>query len=218
MHAIALVAQKGGAGKSTLAACLSVIAYQEGARVMVIDMDPQGNMTDWGILRTAEGPAVEHVPPAKLDAALRALQANGFDYVFLDTAGHDSPTGAAAMKAADLCLIPTKPGRWDIKANKKTYDTCATLRRESAFVVTMTVPNLKSTRGHDGARALEMVGEVCLPFIANRAEMFDVTTSGQGITELSPKSRAADEMRELWVSVKNRLGVKKHGSKTRSVA
>lgn len=218
MHAIALVAQKGGVGKSTLAACLSVIAQEEGAKVFVIDLDPQGNLLDWGTLRTADGPSVEHVLPSKLDAALRALQGNGFDYVFIDTAGHDSPTGAAAIKVADLTLIPTKAGRWDIKANKKTYDACATLRRESAFVVTMTVPNAKSTRAHDGARALEMVGEVCLPFIANRAEMFSVTTSGQGITELSPTSRAADEMRELWVSVKNRLGVKKHGTKNRIVA
>ena len=218
MHAIALVAQKGGAGKSTLAACLSVIAHEQGAKVFVIDMDPQGNMTDWGTLRTADGPTVEHVPAAKLEAALAALNANGFDYVFIDTAGHDSPTGAAAMKAADLTLIPTKPTRWDIKANKKTFDACATLRRDCAFVVTMTVPNIKSTRANDGARALEMVGEVCLPFIANRVEMTTVPTSGQGITEIAPTSRSADELRQLWVAVKNRLGVKKHGLKARSVA
>src|SRR3954452_2854357 len=98
MHAIALVAQKGGAGKSTLAACLSVIAQEEGAKVFVLDMDPQGNMADWGTLRTAEQPVVERMTPAKLNAALAALHANGFDYVFIDTAGHDSPTAAAAMK------------------------------------------------------------------------------------------------------------------------
>jgi chromosome partitioning protein len=215
MHAIALVAQKGGAGKSTLAACLAVVAQEAGEKVFVLDMDPQGSLMDWGTVRTAETPEVERVAAAKLDASLAALAAHGYTSVFIDTAGHDSPTAAAAMRAADLCLIPTKPSAWDIKSNKVTRDVCEMLKREYAFVVTQTAANTRSTRAHDGARALEMMGAVVLPFIGNRVDFTTVTMSGLGITEIAPNSRSAEEVRELWVSVKNRLGVKRYGSKTR---
>ena len=72
-------------------------------------MDPQGSLSDWGTVRTAETPEVDKVSAAKLDAALAALAANGYTLAIIDTAGQDSPTSAAAMKSADLCLIPTKP-------------------------------------------------------------------------------------------------------------
>src|SRR5215210_3449657 len=130
MRAIALVAQKGGAGKSTLAACLAVVAQEAGEKVFVIDMDPQGSLSDWGTVRTAETPEVDKVSAAKLDAALAALAGNGYTLAIIDTAGQDSPTSAAAMKSADLCLIPTKPSAFDIRANKKTRDALETLKRE----------------------------------------------------------------------------------------
>ena len=47
MKTIALVTQKGGAGKSTLASSLAVAAFEGGERVCLIDMDPQATLTTW---------------------------------------------------------------------------------------------------------------------------------------------------------------------------
>jgi chromosome partitioning protein len=211
MHAIAFISQKGGAGKSTLAACLAVVAEEAGGKVFLIDMDPQGSLANWGKTRIAETPEVDVVTTTKLDAALAALAQNGYTLVIIDTAGTDSPATTAAMKAADLCLIPTRPSAFDIQANKKTRDTLEALGRQYAFIVNQAPSSARGTRAHDGARALEMMGAVVLPFIGSRVDYQTAALKGQGVTEVSPQSRSAEEVRELWRSVQNRLGVKKHG-------
>jgi chromosome partitioning protein len=60
-----------------------------------------------------------------------------------------------------------------------------------------------------------MMGAVVLPFIGNRVDYTSVAVTGLGVTEISSTSRAAEEIRELWASVRNRLGVKSHGRKIR---
>lgn len=213
MRAIAFISQKGGAGKSTLAACLAVAAQEAGEKVFMIDMDPQGSLSGWGKTRTIDAPEVDTLQPNKLDAALAALAANGYTLAIIDTAGTDSPATTAAMKVADLCLIPTRPSAFDIQANKKTRDTLENLGRDYAFIVNQAPPGARGTRAHDGARALEMMGAVVLPFIGSRVDYQTAALRGQGVTEIASQSRAAEEMRELWLSVRNRLGVKKHGKK-----
>jgi cellulose biosynthesis protein BcsQ len=68
---------------------------------------------------------------------------------------------------------------------------------------------------HDGARALELMGGLVTPMITSRVDYQIAAVTGQGVTELNPKGKAAEEMRELWASVKRRLGVRKHGKAAR---
>src|SRR5215211_4528866 len=138
MHAIAFVTQKGGAGKSTLAACLAVAAQEAGERVFLVDMDPQGSLLSWGQSRDAETPLVDTTTPIKLEAALSTLAGNSYTLAIVDTAGADS--AAAAMRAADLCLIPARPTAFDIRATEKTRDALKTLGREYAFILNQCPP------------------------------------------------------------------------------
>src|SRR5215207_7057685 len=130
MHTIAFVTQKGGAGKSTLAACLGVAAQEAGEQAFLIDMDPQGSLLSWGQSRDAETSLVDTTTPIKLAAALSTLAGNGYTLAIIDTAGADSAAAAAAMRAADLCLIPARPTAFDIRATEKTRDALKTLSRE----------------------------------------------------------------------------------------
>jgi chromosome partitioning protein len=215
MHAIAFVTQKGGAGKSTLAACLAVAAQEAGERVFLVDMDPQGSLLSWGQSRDAETPLVDTITPVKLEAALATLAGNGYTLAMIDTAGADTAAAAAAMRAADLCLIPARPTAFDIRATEKTRDALKTLSREYAFILNQCPPGPRSSRAHDGARALELMGGLVTPMIASRVDYQTAAVAGQGVTELNPQGKAAEEMRELWVSVKRRLGVRKHGKAAR---
>ena len=109
MHAIAFVTQKGGAGKSTLAACLAVAAQEAGERVFLVDMDPQGSLLSWGQSRDAETLLVDTITPVKLETALATLAGNGYTLAMIDTAGADTAAAAAAMRAADS--DSSRPGR-----------------------------------------------------------------------------------------------------------
>src|SRR3954454_5973530 len=139
MHTIAFVTQKGGAGKSTLAACLGVAAQEAGEQVFLIDMDPQGSLLSWGQSRDVETPLVDATIPVKLDAALSTLAGNSYTLAIIDTAGADS--AAAAMRAADLCLIPARPTAFDIRASEETRDAIKSLGRASAFVLNQCTPS-----------------------------------------------------------------------------
>src|SRR5215212_3390753 len=158
MYSIALVTQKGGAGKSTLAACLAVAAQEAGERVFLVDMDPQGSLLGWGQARDAETPIVDTIAPMKLEAALATLAGNGYTLAIIDTAGADTAAAAAAMRAADLCLIPARPTAFDIRATERTRDALKTLGREYAFILNQCPPGPRNSRANDGARALELMG------------------------------------------------------------
>lgn len=215
MHTIAFVTQKGGAGKSTLAACLGVAASEAGEKVFMLDLDPQASLLGWGQARPAETPEVDTIAPAKLEAALATLSDGGYTLAIIDTPGTDSPAAAAAMKAADLCLIPCRPSTFDIRASQTTCDTIRALGRTFAFVLNQCPAGARVSRTNDGARALELMGGLVLPPVISRVDYQSAALAGLGVTEVNPTGKAAEEVRELWNSVNRRLGGTKHGKARR---
>ena len=120
MRTIAFVSQKGGCGKSTLTACLAVAAQEAGERVLVLDMDSKKSVVRWGSKRTDPHLPVEAVSAARLPAALTALSKRNMSLVVVDTPVLESPRSLAAIKAADLCIVPARPATFDIWASEVT--------------------------------------------------------------------------------------------------
>jgi chromosome partitioning protein len=210
MRTITLVTQKGGAGKTTLAASLAVAAAQAGERVIALDLDPQGSLASWGDARTAETPAVDRVGPdklAQLPDILAALDKEGFTLAVLDTTGVESTGGNIAMRAASLCLIPARPSRLDLQATLSTVETLMRLlqmRDSFAFVLNQCPPG-RSTRSVEAANGLGMFGVLADPPLAQRADHQDALAAGQGVTEYAENGKAADEIRALWVWVSRKM-------------
>jgi len=99
MRIITLVTQKGGSGKTTLAACLAVAASEAGERAIALDLDPQQSLWKWGEERKVETPAVDKLDPThltQLSAIVKALEGQGFTLAVLDTAGVASMGGLRA--------------------------------------------------------------------------------------------------------------------------
>jgi chromosome partitioning protein len=211
MHVVALVNQKGGSGKSTLAACLAVAAREAGERVFLIDMDPQKSLTKWGYRRHDKDLPVESVSPAKLETALAALADGRVTLVIIDTPATDSPAGDAAMHCAELCLIPARPTIFDIWSSEATRGKLKTLGKDYAFVLNQCPAMQESQRVNDGAAALEAMGGLLRPFIGARVDYQEAAREGMGVTEIEGK--AGDEMRQLWASLKRRLGRIKQAGK-----
>ena len=205
MRTIAFVTQKGGAGKSTLASNISVAAKHAGERVFVIDLDPLQSLVKWSKLRGQSEIAVEHIPASKLVKALEALEKKGVTLVVIDAPGEDSENLAAAIRAADLCVIPARPNVFDLWASEVTRAKVKEAGKEYIFLLNQIPPAQQSGRVEQGAKALQAMGGLLAPMVSARVDYQEAARHGLGVAELHPSSVAAQEMRELWASVKRRL-------------
>lgn len=204
MKILAFVTAKGGTGKSTLAASVGVAAAEAGERVFLIDLDPQGSLASWGTRRQTDTPPVDKITPDRLDAALTGLASAEYTLAVIDTAGVDSAATAAAMRAADLSLIPARPSALDLEAARPTMAALARLDRPYAFILNSCQAG-RSARLEDAGRALSMLGVLASPPIVQRADHVDAIGLGLGVTEHNPEGKAADEVRALWAWVRRRM-------------
>jgi chromosome partitioning protein len=214
MKTIALVTQKGGTGKSSLAVSLAVAAEATGRKVYIIDLDPQGTAKNWYERRQTDSPQVASIEASQVPQALATLAKQGHDLVFIDTAGVDTPATISAMQAADLCLIPARPSIADIEATKATVGSLTKLGKPFAFILNQCPPG-KSMRTSDAYRVLNLGGVVAGPTLATRADHMDALAMGQGVTERDPNGKAAAEVEDLLQWIMNKLEGKADEQKTR---
>lgn len=211
MKTLALVTQKGGSGKTTIAASLAVAAAEAGETVIALDLDPQGSLMQWGNDREAETPAVDQIDSerlARLPELLRSLEGAGMTLAILDCPGVHSTATSLAMNAADLCLLPARPTLMDIRASKPTVQTLMGLSRPFAFILNQCPPNRTSGRTTDAAEGLHMMGSLAPIMLGIRADYQDAMAAGQGVSEYAPDGKAAEEIRQLWSWTAKRLNDK----------
>ena len=173
------------------------------------------SLSKWAKARGDKDIPVEWVPAGKLASALSMLEKKGITLAIVDTGAGESPAAAAAIKAADLCIIPARPNAFDLWASELTRKACSAARKEFAFLLNQCPPSQQSARIEDGAKALEAMGGLLTPLVSTRVDYQEAARHGLGVTELNPHGVAAEEMRDLWASVKRRVarckstGVKK---------
>ena len=115
MQTIALIAQKGGTGKTTLALALAVAAEKAGRTTVVIDLDPQATACNWADRRNADTPIVVDAQPARLSKALEKAMQGGVNLAIIDTPARSEQTALAAAKSANLIIIPCRPQIYDLE-------------------------------------------------------------------------------------------------------
>jgi chromosome partitioning protein len=204
MRVLSFVTQKGGSGKTTLVFCCAVAAEDQGKRVLILDMDPQGTATAWYKDREAERPALATIKSTELSEAITKAKNSGFAFLFIDTPGRDEPGTTAAIRASDLCIIPCRPTPGDMKATPPTIATINRLERNAAFVLMQTPP--RGQRNTEAERGLSMLGMVCPHHIVMRHAYQDAQGRGLGVTEFEPEGKAAEEIRQLWKWISKKLG------------
>jgi chromosome partitioning protein len=192
---IAIAQQKGGAGKSTVAANLAA-GLAARRRVALLDTDPQATLSRWAELRagregaaaiTFEAPSGWRVPGA-IDKLGRS-----HDVLILDTAPHAETDSRVAIRAADLVLVPMQPAGPDLWASEATLKL-ASAEKRAVRVLLNRVPaqgKLKDVIAAElAARKLATLG----PGLGNRAGFATAFMLGLGVTESAPRSQAAEEI------------------------
>lgn len=139
MHTIVLATQKGGSGKSTLAIGLARAAIHAGHTVRLIETDAQGTLSNWQSRRPYAEPLVEPIYAARdIVQRLLSLPRDGATLTIVDTASGTSAATAAAIRCADLCLIPARPSIADIEAAASTLSVVRACKKPFAFVLNQT--------------------------------------------------------------------------------
>jgi chromosome partitioning protein len=204
MYVLALVTQKGGSGKSTLAVGLAVAAMENGERVALVEADPQGTIWRWKERRGSAYPRVDRVTdPGSLEPVLARLEAEGIWLVIIDTAATSNALALAAVRTSDLCLIPARPSPADIEAAIPTLLAARRNNRRFAFVLNQTPA--RGGRLSEAATSLNSLGHLALPYVVQRNDHQDALGAGLGVTEYAQGDKAADEIRQLWRWVLNKL-------------
>ena len=210
MHTIVLATQKGGSGKSTLAIGLALAAKDAGHNVRLIETDPQGTLSNWQSRRGIAEPMVETIyNVGRIETRLEALARVGVTLVIVDTAGGVSAVTAAAIRCADLCLIPSRPTVTDIEASAVTLKAVRAWQKPFAFVMNQTpvrgrrIDDAANALGGDDAHAMSDV--LARPFISMRNDHQDALASGLAVGEYAPGGKSAEEIAQLWRWTEARL-------------
>ena len=197
MKTVAILSQKGGTGKTTLALHLAVAADRAGDTVMVVDLDPQASATAWKDIRKPETPDVMSVAPGRFHKALEAAEAAGVTLTLIDTAPHSQDVSYAAAKAADLVLIPCRHGFLDVTAIGTTAQLVESASKP-AFVVFNHLPPRGTNILDDVTQAVAGYGLKTAPCaLHQRATFGNALTAGQTAQEFEPEGKAAQEIAAL---------------------
>lgn len=196
MRTIVIASQKGGSGKTTLAAHLAVALERAGqGPVVLADTDPQGSLAAWWDKRDASTPAFADTTVSGLPVKLKALEADGFAWCIVDTPPAISSQNASVIACADLVLIPTRPSPHDLDALGATLDLCRAASRRFVFVVNAAKPNASITV--QTLTALSEHGQVAPAVVADRVLFASSMVDGRTVLELEPSGRSADEIGAL---------------------
>ncbi len=198
MKTIALIAQKGGVGKTTLAVNLAVAA---GIPTVLFDLDPQESAVMWADRRQSDSPHVEFLTERRLPDGLKAAEQGKYDLAIIDTPPAAGPQALTAAQSANLVLIPCRPSLVDLDAIRRT----ATLIKSAgvpAFVVFNAAPHSATTLLEDARAIAEGAGLAACPIILRERSAYRASWPiGRTVIEAEPDSKAAQEMIELkdWI-------------------
>ena len=209
MNVIAVVAQKGGTGKSLVSANMAVAASREGRKTLIADCDPQGSLVDWSKSRLAPAPPVIPVKASAAHPTRYAAENAGVEFLVFDTRSSSLEDSIDAAKAADLTLVVVRPTAVDLRAIAMTVKALKPLGLPAAFVLNQAPVQRSSHEPAIVSEAVDLLLAYGLPIapVALRQRQVYQTAFAHGLSvqEMDADCRAAEEMSQLWRYVAGRL-------------
>ena len=216
MKTVAILSQKGGSGKTTLAIHLAVAAREAGLTAMVADLDPQASASMWHKARAEPLPHVQPTHPVALSGLIQEAARQGLDLFVIDTAPQSDNPAVVAAEAADLVLITCRPSVMDLRAIQNTIRLARLAGVAPHVVLTQVDPF--GTLQDEAVRTLEGLGVTVLAEqIGRRVAYHHGLIDGRTALEYEPQGKAADEVRALFRTVRRLAGVPSRQRKDRHV-
>ncbi len=202
MHTIALITQKGGSGKTTLTLSLAVAAAIAGKTTLVVDLDTQGTACSWHDRRKLAGkgdsPIVIDAQPHRLVDTLKQAQANGVEFVFIDTPPRAADAALVAAKSSDLVIVPARPQMYDLETIPVTREILAVAGHKPAMVVLNSVPPVGDRHAQSQEAVKNWKIPICPFTVGHRVAFGDAGALGLTAQEYEPNGRAAQEIEKIF--------------------
>jgi chromosome partitioning protein len=202
MLTLAVVSQKGGAGKTTLTVHLAVAAMRAGEKVAILDTDPQHSASAWARTREDEEPLVVEVDPGEVPDALATAKQDGYTLIVLDTSPRAEPIAAATCRASDFVLAPCRPSAFDLATVEQTVSIITAAGKASASAIVL---NGCPARAPEVAEARSLCEGLAMPLatveLGLRRAFARAVQSGRAVQEFEPSGTAAAEIAALWAYV-----------------
>lgn len=201
---ITISQQKGGAGKTTLAAQLATALIAGGFKVATLDVDPQGSLTLWATARMArlgnKNKLTHHqVQGFRLKKEVDRAREE-MDYVIIDAPPHAESEAAIAIRNADLVLIPMQPSPMDLWASRPTIQLAQSEKIEARIVLNRTDPRTKLNASiMDKLQELDV--QCCAQTLGNRVAFAASMLDGLGVVETEKNGTAAKEITALMLEI-----------------
>jgi chromosome partitioning protein len=204
MRTIAVIARKGGSGKTTVAVHMAIAAHLRGRRTLLADSDPQCSSST--VLRGRRGPGPEWAETSgvQLCGVQMAAVRRELDALVIDTAAGAEDELAHAIVLADLSLLVIRPTFLDFAAAIRTADVLRRLHKPGLIVLNQAPaprngaepPLVK--KAHEALRLMRL--PVAPTILRSRTAYQQALETGCSAEELGP-SPAAQEVAELWTFV-----------------
>jgi chromosome partitioning protein len=200
MFVMSIVGQKGGSGKTTTAINLAVAASEAGLSVVIIDLDPQANATNWKDRRDTENPAVVSSPPSRLKHTLDTAEKHGADFVIIDNPGKSDTGVIESARVSDFVLVPVGPQMFHLETLPGVRDLLRVAGDPPASVLLNELHPLATTQAEEAKRMIaEIYPFTVCPVHLSHLDIYATSAdSGQTPLELDPKGKAATEVKKLY--------------------
>ena len=201
---ITIAQQKGGSGKTTIAAHLAVAYARQGKTVGVLDVDPQGSLGEWfekRERRLGEGRTGLEFRTASGWGARREARslARDCDLVLVDTPPKSDLESGPAVEAAHLVITPVQPTPVDVWATEATLAMIAREKGRALLVLNRVPPRAAVT--DEMVKAVLAAGAAARTRLGNRVAFAQSMGEGSTIQETAPDSRGAEEVEALALEV-----------------
>ena len=194
---LAVLAQKGGVGKSTFARSIAVQALVAGLKAAIIDADPQATSYKWSRRRNVTAPPVVQLGDRTIAEVVAELEGRGAGFIVIDTPPHSQPIISIAAQAADAALIVTQPYPDDLQEVGTPAGILHSLGKPAGIIL-----NNTPTRAHAVTMARGALAAFPMPTCPTSIThlMSHPYASAEGLTaqEREPKGKAATELAEIW--------------------
>lgn len=200
----AVITQKGGSGKTTIALHLAIVAESKGQRAAIVDIDPQRSATRWAMIRGNQAPQVIGVMAADLHKALASLERAKFDLAIIDTSPRADRDSIEVSRAADLIIVPVRPSILDLPAVEDTLKLIHAAGRLSDTLIVLNSVAPSTNEGKEAASVLRGFGQLAPVALGERVDYRRALTGGKGVTEFAPRSKAAEEVEALYLALAKR--------------